>query len=36
MFKMMKSKDQQSILLHPAKLSFRVKAQIKTFPDKKS
>ena len=33
-FKVMKSKDLQSRLLYPAKLSFRV-GQIKSFPDKK-
>ena len=34
-FKVMKSKDLQSRLLYPAKLSFRIKGQIKSFPDKK-
>ena len=33
-FKVMKSKDPQSRLLYPAKLSFRVEGQIKCFPDK--
>ena len=32
--KMMKSKDLQSRLLYPAKLSFRMEEQIKCFPDK--
>ena len=31
----MKGKDLQPRLLYPAKLSFSIKAQIKTFPDKK-
>ena len=31
----MKSKDLQPRLLYPAKLSFRIKGQIKSFPDKK-
>ena len=30
----MKSKDLQSRLLYPAKLSFRMEGQIKCFPDK--
>ena len=30
----MKSKDLQPRLLYPAKLSFRMKKQIKCFPDK--
>ena len=34
-FKVMKSKDLQPRLLYPAKLSFRIKGHIKTFPDKK-
>ena len=34
-FKVMKSKDLQPSLLYPAKLSFRIKGQIKSFPDKK-
>ena len=33
-FKVMKGKDLQPRLLYPAKLSFRVKGQIKCFPDK--
>ena len=33
-FKMMKSKDLQPRLLYLAKLSFRMEAQIKCFPDK--
>ena len=33
-FKVMKSKDPQSRLLYPAKLSFRMEGQIKCFPDK--
>ena len=33
-FKVMKSKDLQSRLLYPAKLSFRMEEQIKCFPDK--
>ena len=33
-FKVMKSKDLQSRLLYPAKLSFTIKGQIKCFPDK--
>ena len=33
-FKVRKSKDLQTILLYPAKLSFRVERQIKCFPDK--
>ena len=33
-FKMMKSKDLQPGLLYPAKLLFRIKGQIKCFPDK--
>ena len=32
--KVMKSRDLQSRLLYPAKLSFRIKGQIKCFPDK--
>ena len=35
LFKVMESKDLQSRLLYPAKLSFRIKGQIKSFPDKK-
>ena len=34
-FKVMKSKDLQPRLLYPARLSFRIKGQIKSFPDKK-
>ena len=34
-FKVMKSKDVQPRLLYPAKLSFGVKGQIKSFPDMK-
>ena len=34
-FKVMKSRDLQPRLLYPAKLSFRIEVQIKTFPDKK-
>ena len=34
-FKVMKSRDLQSRLLYPAKLSFRIEGQIKSFPDKK-
>ena len=34
-FKVMKSRDLQPRLLYPAKLSFRIKEQIKSFPDKK-
>ena len=34
-FKVMKSKDLQSRLLYPTKLSFRIKGQIKSFPDNK-
>ena len=33
-FEVMKSKDLHPRLLHPAKLSFRMKGQIKCFPDK--
>ena len=35
MFKVIKSRDLQPRLLYPAKLSFRIKGQIKNFPDKK-
>ena len=31
----MKSRDLESRLLYPAKLSFRIEGQIKRFPDKK-
>ena len=34
-FKVMKSRDLQLRLLYPAKLSFRIRGQIKSFPDKK-
>ena len=34
-FKVMKSKDLQPRSLSPAKLSFRIRGQIKSFPDKK-
>ena len=34
-FKVMKSRDLQPRLLYPAKLSFRIKGQMKNFPDKK-
>ena len=34
-FKVMKSRDLQPILLYPANLSFRIEGQIKSFPDKK-
>ena len=34
-FKVMKSRDLQPRLLYPAKISFRIKGQIKSFPDKK-
>ena len=34
-FKVMKSRDLQPRLLYPAKLTFRIKGQIKSFPDKK-
>ena len=33
--KVMKSRDLQPRLLYPAKLPFRIKGQIKSFPDKK-
>ena len=33
-FKMMKSKDLESRLPYPARLSFRIKVEIKSFPDK--
>ena len=35
-FEVMKSRDLQPRLLYPAKLSFRFKGQIKSFPDKKT
>ena len=34
-FKVMKSRDPQPRLLHPAKTAFRIEGQIKSFPDKK-
>ena len=34
-FKLMKRKDLQPRLLYPTKLSFRIKGQINSFPDKK-
>ena len=34
-FKVMRSRDLQPRLLYPAKLSFRIEGQIKSFPDKK-
>ena len=34
-FKVMKSKDLQPRLLYPAKISFRIEGQIKSFLDKK-
>ena len=33
-FQVLKSKDLQTKLLYPAKLSFRIERQIKCFPDK--
>ena len=33
-YSVMKSRDPQSRLLYPAKLSFRIEGQIKYFPDK--
>ena len=36
MFKVRKSRDLQPRLLYPAKLSFRIEGQIKSFPDKKT
>ena len=35
MFKVTKSKDLQPRLLYPAKLSFKIEGQIRSFPDKK-
>ena len=35
-FKVMKSRELQPRLLYPVKLSFRIKKQIKSFPDKKN
>ena len=34
-FQVIKSRDLQPRLLYPAKLSFRIRGQIKSFPDKK-
>ena len=34
-FKVMKSKDTQSKLLYPARLSFKIEGEIKSFPDEK-
>ena len=34
-FKVMKSRDLQPRLLYPPKLSFRIRGQIKSFPDKR-
>ena len=34
-FKFMKSRDRQPRLLYPASISFRIKGQIKSFPDNK-
>ena len=33
-FKVMKTQDLQPRILYPAKVSFRVEGQIKSFPDK--
>ena len=33
-YSVIKSKDLQPRLLYPAKISFRIKEQIKSFPDK--
>ena len=35
-FKGMKSKDLQLRLLYPARLSFKIKGEIRTFPDRKN
>ena len=35
-FKVMKIRDLQPRLLYPAKLPFRIKGQIESFPDKKN
>ena len=35
MFKTMKSRGPQPRLFYPAKLSFRIEGQIKSFPNKK-
>ena len=34
-FKVMKSKDLQLILLYPARLSFKIEGEIRSFPVKK-
>ena len=34
-FEVMKSRDLQPRLFYPAKISFRIKGQIKSFPDKR-
>ena len=34
-FKVMKSRDLQPRFLYPAKISFRIKGHIKSFPEKK-
>ena len=34
-FKVMKSKDLQPRLLYPARLSFKIEEEIRSFPDKK-
>ena len=34
-FKVMKSRDLQPRFLYPARISFRIEGQIKSFPDKK-
>ena len=34
-FEVMKSRDLQSRLLYPTKLLFRIKGQVKSFPEKK-
>ena len=34
-FKVMKSKDLQSRTLYPARLSLKIKGEIRSFPDKK-
>ena len=35
-FEVMKTRDLDPRLLYPAKLSFRIKGQIKSFPDKRN
>ena len=35
-FKVMKNKDLQPRLLYPARLSFKIKGEIRTFPDRKN